>query len=540
MPAVVDRKQIMLYFLGINLLALVGLSLGLSLVFNTTPWGLGSWSGVGIVLLSIAGAMFANWRISGWLLEKLQPTPASKSIADLPSHHLEFTGQNIPVRQSFLAIRELTSQSINMTTKIMTDQSSKHGDFAVDSQKQLQNYFDLGLQTLVKYLGCDYAAIYIRDTSQVDQEPQYRRWAVSQSTHDAPTNGRRINLQTLRLPERFSASQIDSITSGRLFPIDDLPSNTYETTTSTPKGYLHILHPACLAPQPENSAASPDTSENDALINGCPSSDIFHSLAAIFGFGINISLNRSDFDFQTQQRDLVLPDHPASANPQDITIERRLAELESLWNISKAMAAEMDLQSLYRVIHEQVNSIIGPIQSFAIVLYDHEHEMLSIPYMIEDDQTLDASPFPVGEGLSSIVIKNRQSLLLTHNSLEQSQALGAKFIGSPAKSWLGVPLIAAGETVGLLIAQDTEQEGRFGAQDQHLLELVASQVAAAVRSTQLLEKAGLQAERERISARVVSKVWGFSDVETILRTTLQELSEALGADEGEIELEVSE
>jgi hypothetical protein len=527
MPTVVDRKQIMLYFLGINLLALVGLSLGLSLVFKTTPWGLGGWSGLGIVMLSIAGAMFANWRISGWLLEKLQTTTASKSSIDLPGYQNESTGQ------SYLAISELTRQAASMVAKIMADRSSEHRNSVVDIHEQLQNFFDLGVQTLVKYQGCDYAAIYLQDASQVDHELQYRRWAVSQTTDDDHTNGRKINLQTLRLPERISAQQIDSITAGRLLPISGLPPTTSETTSSAPKGYLHIIHPIFLSPQPENPAAPPVQSENDVLIS------IFHTLATIFGFGISITTNQSNFDFQTKQ-DLALPGQPIFANAQDITIERRLAELESLWNISQSMAAEMDLQALYRVIHEQVNSIIGPIQSFAIVLYDQEHDMLSIPYMIEDDQTLDASPFPVGEGLSSIVIKNKQSLLLTHNSLEQSQALGAKFIGSPAKSWLGVPLIASGETVGLLIAQDTEQEGRFGPQDQHLLELVASQVAAAVRSVRLFEYAGLQAERERISARVVSKVWSFSDVETILRTTLQELSEALGADEGEIELEVSE
>jgi GAF domain-containing protein len=71
-----------------------------------------------------------------------------------------------------------------------------------------------------------------------------------------------------------------------------------------------------------------------------------------------------------------------------------------------------------------------------------------------------------------------------------------------------------------------------------LVEAVADQAALALENARLLAETRQRAERERITSSIAAKVWTFSDVDTILRTALQELGENLQASQGLIQLKV--
>lgn len=210
-------------------------------------------------------------------------------------------------------------------------------------------------------------------------------------------------------------------------------------------------------------------------------------------------------------------------------IQRKLAELESMWQISRVVSVETNLAALYPLIHEQVESVMGEVNSFAVVMYDAQTDQLHIPYMVEMGQTLNIPPFPLGEGLSSIVIHTRQPLLLVENVLERSLELGAKVHGEPAKSWLGVPLLFSGEVIGLMIVQDVTQERRFNEEDQRLLSMIASQIAVVVHNVRLLSNSRQQAYQERMINEISARIRHSVDIQSILKTTASELGAALGA-----------
>jgi GAF domain-containing protein len=69
-----------------------------------------------------------------------------------------------------------------------------------------------------------------------------------------------------------------------------------------------------------------------------------------------------------------------------------------------------------------------------------------------------------------------------------------------------------------------------------LLESVGRQVGVAVENAQLFEQARQRAERERLVADITAKVRASSDVETIMRTAVQELGRALNADRTRVQL----
>jgi GAF domain-containing protein len=218
-------------------------------------------------------------------------------------------------------------------------------------------------------------------------------------------------------------------------------------------------------------------------------------------------------------------------------IQRRLAELRSLHELSQTISVETDMDSLYHAIHQQVITLMGDV-GFLIALYDPTHYQISVPYMAEAGEIVQVAPFPLGEGLTSILIRTGKPLMMVEDTLRKTQALGAKIIGAPAKSWLGVPLIFGGETLGALIVQDAEHEQRFTEDDQRLLSTLATQIAIILRNARLLEDSRRQAERERRLNEIANKLRHTTDFETILRTTTAELSQMLHLSRAHISVQV--
>jgi GAF domain-containing protein len=214
-------------------------------------------------------------------------------------------------------------------------------------------------------------------------------------------------------------------------------------------------------------------------------------------------------------------------------LQRRLIALQSLATISQAISGVTDLDDLFDSIHEQITKVVGDVD-LAIALYDPKTDMISIPYAQEADQKIALEPFPLGQGLTSILIRTQQPLLLVEDTERRARELGAKITGAPAKSWLGVPLIVSGEVLGAILLQDIEHEQRFNEDDLRLITTLASQVAITIRNARLLQESNLRAERERIVSDITSKIWSSPNVDSIARNALQELSRSLQVSEGSI------
>jgi len=220
--------------------------------------------------------------------------------------------------------------------------------------------------------------------------------------------------------------------------------------------------------------------------------------------------------------------------------QRQLAELQAFWNVSQVISIETDLEQLFSTIHHQLETVLGELRSFAIALYEADAGLIRIPYIIEEGQRMEVTPFSLGEGLTSILIRTGQPLLLSEDVEAQSVALGAKQLGEPAKSWLGAPMLHAGKVIGAIIVQDVLHEGRFNKDDQRLLGALASEVGVVIHNARLLEASRQLSRQERLINEISAKIHRSSDIQTILKTTAVELGTALGAQKAAIRLGVSD
>jgi len=214
---------------------------------------------------------------------------------------------------------------------------------------------------------------------------------------------------------------------------------------------------------------------------------------------------------------------------------RRVAELEVVNRVSQAVSQHLRLDSLYRVVHAQINQVLGETDMY-IGLYVREEEKLRFPYVSESREVIKVDPLPLEDGLPALIIRTRQPLLLQQDTERRVKALGSDAEDKVARSWLGIPLITGDDILGVIVVQDFEREQRFSEDDAALMTTIASQVATALQNAQLMEQIQRTARRERLIREIASKVRRAPDMKAILSTTARELNRAFNATSTSIQL----
>ncbi len=170
------------------------------------------------------------------------------------------------------------------------------------------------------------------------------------------------------------------------------------------------------------------------------------------------------------------------------TLQERLNELQTLDYVGQAVSAESDLNPLCKILHKIVVDQIGGDLNFSVVLYDSKTNQVEIPFMVNDGKSVSNSPFPLGDDLISFVVKSCKSLMLNKDIEEKAQSMGIKLANPIPCSWLGIPLIVAGNSIGAIVLQDLQKENRFEQADLGLLNTISPQFATAVRNSQLISE----------------------------------------------------
>jgi diguanylate cyclase (GGDEF)-like protein len=189
---------------------------------------------------------------------------------------------------------------------------------------------------------------------------------------------------------------------------------------------------------------------------------------------------------------------------QNQELSQRLKELEIVNAITVSAASTLEMASLLTLTGEKISEAFNH-RSVLIALYDAPNSQILTPYWNIRGELVNAPPMQFGDGLTSRVLLQRAPLLIDENLLERVAELNADFsmahYGLP-KSWLGVPMVARAQVIGMIGMQDYEQEHAFSPNDIRLLETIAASVAISIQNTQLYETAQRElAERKRAEAQ---------------------------------------
>jgi diguanylate cyclase (GGDEF)-like protein len=181
-------------------------------------------------------------------------------------------------------------------------------------------------------------------------------------------------------------------------------------------------------------------------------------------------------------------------------LDQRLKELEIVNAISISAASMLDLASLLTLAGDKISEAFNH-RSVMLAIYDAPSGMIFTPYWNIRGQLVNAPPMPMGQGLTTRVLLQRKPLLLDKDLFAHATALGADFSmagthGVP-KSWVGVPMIAREQVVGMICIQDYELEHAFSEGDIRLMQTIAANVAIAIQNSQLYETAQKELEERK-------------------------------------------
>ena len=196
--------------------------------------------------------------------------------------------------------------------------------------------------------------------------------------------------------------------------------------------------------------------------------------------------------------------------------DRRSSELKALNALSTGISSIGNLQAFYPTIHDHIRKVVGD-HGFVIAIYEESTNSINIPYLYEDGKLSTIEAFPLGEGLTSILIRTREPLMLVEDTMNRATAMGAKISGKPAQSWMGVPLLAHGEPIGAIIVQDLENEFSFDEEDLRFLTSVAGQVSGAIYNIHVLEESKQTALQFETAAEIARDISSSLDLDNLLK-----------------------
>jgi PAS domain S-box-containing protein len=172
----------------------------------------------------------------------------------------------------------------------------------------------------------------------------------------------------------------------------------------------------------------------------------------------------------------------------DITQRRRSEAVQrAVYRIAESAGAAEGLEGLLGAVHRIVGELM-PAENFFVALYDRTAELLTFPYFVDQVDTADAPRAP-GRGLTEYVLRTGRPLLGTPEVLAALERGGeVELVGAPSVDWLGVPLRAGSDVIGVLAVQSYTEGVRFGTEELEILEFVSGQVAMAIERTRSAER----------------------------------------------------
>ncbi len=208
---------------------------------------------------------------------------------------------------------------------------------------------------------------------------------------------------------------------------------------------------------------------------------------------------------------------------------RRAEEMEALYRIGTKAGLHLSLEEVLQLVYEQAG-VVMDTGAFYVALYDRENDEITFDLDYEKGERREPIKVKKG-GLTGWVLDHGESLLVRDWSQDASEEIQqiAVQVGEPARSWLGVPLVVRGETIGV-IATQSFQAGAFDEHHRKVLEMIAHQAASAIENVRLYQEAQRRVTQLSAMQRVGLKLATARDVSEMLDAVAESAMDLLRPD----------
>jgi signal transduction histidine kinase len=202
----------------------------------------------------------------------------------------------------------------------------------------------------------------------------------------------------------------------------------------------------------------------------------------------------------------------------------RLHQLQAL---TDAALAHLDLDDLLLELLHRTRDILGVDTAAVLLLDDEADELVARSAVGIEEEVEQGVRIPVGGGFAGRIAASREPVIL--EDVDHAHVLNPILLQKGIKSMLGVPLIAAGQTVGVLHVGSLVPR-RFQAEEVELLQLAGDRAAIAIEHARLF--AAERRARERIESvqAVTDAALAHLEVDDLLAVLLPRIRQILHTD----------
>jgi PAS domain S-box-containing protein len=216
--------------------------------------------------------------------------------------------------------------------------------------------------------------------------------------------------------------------------------------------------------------------------------------------------------------------------------KKRAEETAVLNDLGRALASRLTFDQVINEVHNGIKRLLSA-QNFYVAFYDREKNEVYFPQTVTESE-LDRSitRIPMGEGLTSYMIKTGNSVLINDGTDKWMEARGLVPTGELAKSFMGVPMLHGKEVIGAIALQDYSTYNVYSQHDLELLQAFSNQASIAFQNANLFQETQQRADELAALNRIVSSSGQTLELNQLLDVLLHQILDVLGFSSGLISL----
>jgi signal transduction histidine kinase len=161
---------------------------------------------------------------------------------------------------------------------------------------------------------------------------------------------------------------------------------------------------------------------------------------------------------------------------------QRVAELAIVNEVNQAVGAQLGPDAVIQLVGDRVRETFSADICY-VALLDGSGQVIDFPYWSESGEQKSQRSIRFGEGWTTRILTTGRPLLV--NTQKEGAAIEAELVYTRPKSYLGVPIRAGEEAIGVLAVESIQDENAFTDSDQQLLATIAAGVGVAIRDAEL-------------------------------------------------------
>jgi signal transduction histidine kinase/CheY-like chemotaxis protein/uncharacterized protein YigA (DUF484 family) len=210
---------------------------------------------------------------------------------------------------------------------------------------------------------------------------------------------------------------------------------------------------------------------------------------------------------------------------------QRAAELAIINSVGEAMAKQLDVETISRIVGDKVRDIFTA-EVTSIRLFNSKTNLIKNAYRYDRGYIQEHPEFPLGTGLTSQVIESRKSLVIgnTEEGVESGAHFQPNAVGDDedVESYMGVPIIVGEQVIGVVDVQSYRQNA-FDEDSVRLLSTLAANMGVALENARLFQETNRRANETAALNEIGREISATLDQNAVLEQIAQRAKGILNA-----------